>query len=449
MSLGQPTQEAARSASPVGGSPASGPPRLARWRAITLAALFAGYTGYYVCRSDLSVAAPLIQQDVPGIGKTELGWLSSVGLIAYAVGKVVNGLLADLLGGRRVFLLGMVLSAGCTVAFGLSGGLSAFLVLWAVNRFVQSMGWGALVVVAARWFPPSVYATVMGVLTLSYLIGDGLARLYLGQVIAAGAGWRAVFFVAAATLGLIALAGAFTVFDRPADKGLPGPDGPEPPPGRNGTGATASIWTLLRPLFGLPEFWLICAMNAGLTLIRETFNYWTPTFLKEEAGLSAGWAATASAVFPTAGAAAALTAGALSDRLGGRHGRVALPSMILLAAALVALGLAPLHGRPLAAVLLVGAVSLSLMAPYTFCSGVMAIDVGGRHGCGTAAGLIDAAGYLGAVLSGVGVGALAERSGWSAAFLALAGVTLLTSVATVLYWLRQERTHTPPEASRA
>src|SRR5262249_52971324 len=134
MSPGQPTQEADDPATPAGGATASGPSRLARWRAITLAALFVGYTGYYVCRSDLSVAAPLIQKDLPGIGKTELGWLSSVGLIAYAVGKVVNGLLADLLGGRRVFLLGMVLSAGCTVAFGLSSGLTAFLVLWAVNR---------------------------------------------------------------------------------------------------------------------------------------------------------------------------------------------------------------------------------------------------------------------------------------------------------------------------
>src|SRR5207247_6957790 len=123
--------------------------RLARWRAITLAALFTGYTGYYVCRSNLSVAAPLIVQEFPDIGKTELGLLSSVGLVAYALGKVVNGLLADLFGGRRVFLLGMVLSAACTVAFGLSSGLPAFVAVWAANRFVQSMGWGALVGIAS------------------------------------------------------------------------------------------------------------------------------------------------------------------------------------------------------------------------------------------------------------------------------------------------------------
>src|SRR5439155_15145253 len=142
--------------------------RLARWRFVTLAALFTGYSGYYVCRSNLSVAAPLIMGEFPDIGKSELGLLSSAGLVAYALGKIVNGLLADLVGGRRVFLLGMFLSAACVAAFGLSGVLSAFLIIWVANRFVQSKGWGALVGITGRWYSPRVYATVMGVLCLSY-----------------------------------------------------------------------------------------------------------------------------------------------------------------------------------------------------------------------------------------------------------------------------------------
>src|SRR5262245_52920511 len=289
--------------------------RLARWRAVTLAALFTGYAGYYVCRSNLSVAAPLIGQEFPDIGKKELGLLSSAGLVAYALGKVVNGLSADLVGGRRVFLLGMFLSAVCVVAFGLSSGLSAFLIIWVANRFVQSMGWGALVGIAGRWYPVRVYATVMGVLSLSYLIGDSLARLYLGQIMDVGVGWRGLFFASAGTLVLIALVGTLTVFDRPSDLGLPDPESRD----RSATESAPGIRTLLGRLIGNPMFWLVCAMNAGLTLIRETFNYWTPLFLKEEADLPPAWAAAASAVFPGAGALAALAAGALSDRLRGQR----------------------------------------------------------------------------------------------------------------------------------
>jgi OPA family glycerol-3-phosphate transporter-like MFS transporter len=424
----------------VGESAAERPAgRLVRWRATTLAALFVGYAGYYVCRSNLSVAAPLLRQEFPAIGMTELGLLSTAGLVAYAVGKVVNGPLADLLGGRRMFLFGMVLSAACTAAFGLSAGLPAFMAVWVVNRFVQSMGWGALVGIAARWFPAGVYATVMGVLTLSYLLGDGLARLYLGAVLDLGVGWRGLFFVSAGTLGLIALAGLFTIYDRPADAGLPEPDAASAAPGATTGPPARGVRALLKPLLTNPTFWLVCAMNAGLTLIRETFNYWTPTYLRDEAGLDPAWAAAASAVFPVAGAVAALAAGALSDRLGGRHGRIAVPSLAALLVALLALALAPVRGHPGLAVTLIGAVGATLMAPYTFCSGVMAMDLGGRHGSGTACGLIDAAGYVGAVASGLGIGALAERYGWAAAFGALAGAAGLTGVVAVGYWLRQER----------
>jgi OPA family glycerol-3-phosphate transporter-like MFS transporter len=443
-------------------APADHHHRLRRWQLITLAALFVGYAGYYVCRSNLSVSAKAISGEFPEIGKTQLGILSSVGLIMYASGKVVNGRLADLLGGRRLFLLGMVLSVACTVVFASADRLTAaisgtwldgvfvsvewppllgtFAILWAVNRFVQSMGWGGLVGIVSRWYPAARYPSVMGILSMSYLLGDSLARLYLGVVIEQGAGWRGVFLVAAATLGLIALAGSLTVFDRPGDKGLPDPNDTATAPDAQTEQPRLGLRVLLAPLLTNPTFWLVCAMNAGLTFIRETFNFWSPSFLKEAVHMSEGWAAIGSAAFPTAGALASLAAGALSERLGGRHGRVAVPSMLILIAALLVLGTVPVGGRPLLGVVLIGAVGFGLMAPYTFCSGVMAIDLGGRHGSGTSAGLIDGAGYFGAVLSGYGFGKLAEVYGWGTAFTALAGVAGLTSVAAVLYLLRHGST---------
>ena len=106
----------------------------------------------------------------------------------------------------------------------------------------------------------------------------------------------------------------------------------------------------------------------------------------------------------------------------------------------MAMGLVDVRGRPGMVLVLIGAVAFALMAPYTFCSGVIALDLGGRRGGGTAAGLIDSAGYLGAVLSGLGIGALAESSyGWVAAFAALAAAAGLTCLVAAVYWLRQER----------
>jgi OPA family glycerol-3-phosphate transporter-like MFS transporter len=418
--------------------------RMLRWQGITLATLFAGYAGYYVCRSNLSVAAPLLLQEFAdrGLTKADVGFVASVGVLLYAVGKVTNGVLADFLGGRGVFLMGMIASAVCTVLFGLAGGLTLFMLIWAVNRYVQSMGWGALVNVASRWFPPSVHATVMGVLAMSYLLGDALARLYLGALIGLGVGWRGLFFLSAATLGGIAAVSLCTLKASPRAVGCREP--PASPDSLFGPGRdvpAGGLGRLLLPLLARPTFWLACLMNAGLTLIRETFLFWTPTYLTEVARQDAGRAALGSTLFPLVGAASALLGGVLSDRLRGRHGRVAVPSLVLLVGALGLLAAVPTGGKPLVALFLISGVSFFLIAPYSFCSGVIALDLGGKRAGATAAGLIDSAGYLGATLSGYGIGSVAQYHGWQAAFTALAAVAGLTTLPALLYLALQEYGH--------
>jgi OPA family glycerol-3-phosphate transporter-like MFS transporter len=416
--------------------------RTRTWQRITLFSLFTGYTGYYLCRSNLSVTTPLILNEFAdsGITKEDIGWIASIGILVYSVGKVTNGVLADFFGGRRLFLLGMVASVACTLLFGAARGLGVFTIIWAANRYVQSMGWGALVKVAARWYPVSVHATVMGILSMSYLLGDSFARLYLGVFIEHGVGWRSVFFIAAASLGTIAAGCLFTLKASPGDVGGEEPAAnPETVFGESGDSPEPeNLLALLRPLLGSLSFWLICLMNAGLTLIRETFNFWMPTYLAEVAGLSEGSAAQGSMLFPLVGAASAFLAGAVSDRLKGVRGRVVLSALVLLAGALWLLSAMPATGRPVLALFLISTVSFILIGPYSLLSGVMAPDLGGKRGSSTAAGLIDGAGYFGAVLSGFGIGAIAQTRGWSAAFAFLAVAAILTALAAGVFWARQE-----------
>jgi gamma-butyrobetaine dioxygenase len=162
--------------------------------------------------------------------------------------------------------------------------------------------------------------------------------------------------------------------------------------------------------------------------------------------MTSGTAAQASMVFPLVGALSALLGGAVSDRFGGKHGRVALPALLLLSATLVVLSVTDTTGEPVPALLLTGSVAFFLMAPYSFCSGVIALDLGSKRGSSTAAGLIDGAGYLGATLSGIGIGALAQQYGWATAFGVLAGAASLTALATALYWLLQEFGRRPADA---
>jgi OPA family glycerol-3-phosphate transporter-like MFS transporter len=302
------------------------------------------------------------------------------------------------------------------------------------------MGWGGLVQIASRWFAHTRLATVMGILTMSYLLGDAIARLYLGAVVKAGLGWQGVFLTAAATLGFIGLIGLFTLKNRPGEVGLPEP----PPPPGNVFGSDRGdtripLIKLLAPLLSSFTFWLVCLMNTGLTLIRETFNLWNPTYLTELFKLDPGTAGMASLVFPLIGTVSALGAGWLVDRTGGRFGPVVLPSLGVLMVLLGLLACLPADSEAWLALTLIGAVAFFLIAPYTFCSGVLAVRFGGQRGGATAAGIIDTAGYLGAVLAGSGIGRIAKAYGWGAAFGTLAGIAGVTLVVSAVYWVMESR----------
>jgi OPA family glycerol-3-phosphate transporter-like MFS transporter len=427
-------------------------PRLLRWQVITVATLFAGYTGYYICRSNLSVTATQIERYLEGNGLTTdpIGVLGSIGVFVYAVGKAGNGVVGDFLGGRLLFLLGMAASVVCTAAFGLASGLAVFVAAWAVNRYFQSMGWAGMVKVSSRWFPVRVQARVMGVLSLSYLLGDAFARFYLGLFLKRGMGWRGVFLVAAGTLGVLALLSAALLKSSPAEVGAEEP--PTNPDNVFGPGGEAhrpeSLLGLLLPLAGNLVFWLSCVISFGLTLIRETFNLWTPKYLNNVGGLDEGDAAMASALFPLVGAASVLVVGVAGDVLKGSYGRIVLPALVLAAGALGLLAAAPLDGQPVAAVALISAVSFFLIGPYSLFSGVIALQLGGKRGSSAASGLIDSAGYLGGVLSGRGFGAILQRGGWQAGFRGLAAIAALTALAAAVYWAAQEfrgpKRDTPP-----
>ncbi|MBA4063764.1 MAG: hypothetical protein C0501_08640 [Isosphaera sp.] len=417
--------------------------RLRRWQGATVAALFAGYAGYYVCRTVLPVASTGMMNDPDsGVDEVAYGRLLAAGIYLYAAGKLLNGVLTEYAGGRAMFVLGMVLSAGCVAAFGLTAGTTAMLVLWAANRFVQSMGWGALVRVAGRWFTPARLATVMAVLSLSYLFGAAAAQAYLGALTKAGVGWRDLFLVAAGTLLVIAAGCALVLRDTPRAVGLPEP----PPPPRNVFGVgddgrgRVSLRRLLGPLFASPMFWLVCTMNMGLTAIRETFNAWTPRYLEVGVGLHRDDVGLLAALFPLCGAVACLAAGWGADRLRGRFGRLIVPLLALTTACLWAFARADLHGRAGLALALIAGVALFVMGPYTFCSGVLALNLGGQRAGAAAAGVIDAAGYLcGAVVTGEVAGRLVKAYGFGPLLDVLFWLSAATLAVGVAYWVLEER----------
>jgi len=422
--------------------------RTARWQTLTVSLLVTGYAGYYLCRSNLAVVMPLLIAEfgrrgmTPASAQIALGSVASLGVLAYAIGKFPSGGLADYLGGRRNFLLGMAGTVAFTLLFALSGGLPIFTLAWMGNRFVQSLGWAGAVKIASRWFSFRRYGTVMAVVSLSFLFGDAAARQFMALLIAAGLAWRSVFVVDAVMLSIILVVCFFLLRESPASIGEAEP--PSNPANLFAAEGTddkpRGLGGLLRPLLGSVVFWLACALSLGTTILRETFNLWTPTWLAQSAGLNAASSASLSAMFSLFGGLSVILCGFLSDRLG-RSGRAAIMfvGLTLAAAALLAPGFNLLRGSRLLPVVFIALVGFLIVGPYSFLAGAIALDFGGKRGSGAASGLIDGIGYLGGVLSGETVARVSVQFGWSGAFLALAAIAALSSIAAGLFVLRERR----------
>ena len=398
--------------------------RLRRWQWLTGAALLVGYSGYYLCRSNLSVVVSALAADpAAGVDRASIGLISSAGIVAYALGKSVTGVAGDFLGGRAFFLGGLFVSVAATVAFSASAGLPMFLLFWMINRFAQSAGWAGLTKTAAHWFPARRYGLVMSALSLSFLFGDAAGRYLLGGLVTAGLTWRAVFIAAAIALTAIGVVVAITLRGSPRDVGLPEPEvSANNVFGKDGAASTpASIGDLLRPYLESVSFWLVCGLSFGMTLIREAFNTWVPAYLVDAHQLAPGVAAQYSALFPFLGGLSAIAIGVSSDRMrGGNRVTLIVPAMVICTLSLVALAIATERGDLRLAMMAIAATAFSLLGPYTLLAGAIAMDMGGRRGSATAAGLIDTAGYAGGTLSGFAVGQLAQSGGWAPVFNILA-----------------------------
>jgi len=403
--------------------------RLAQLR--TVALLFGGYAACYYCRADLSVATPLLVEELGrrGVSHGEalirIGSVSSLGVAAYAFGKLFLTGLGDYWGGRRNFLIGVGGAAVFTLMFAAGGSMPIFTVAWIGNRLTQSLGWAGLIKVSSKWFNYSSYGTIIGILSISYLVGDALARQQMGVLIGHGYGWRAVFVFAAIVAAVMLLASLLWLRESRVEAGhseaVPNPlnlfAATESPP--------AIVAALLLPLLRSRAFLLVCVLSFTCTIIRETFNTWTPVYLRDHLGYSTSHAAALSALFPGVGAVSVLLAGWLSDRYG-LNGRSLLLFLGLIATAGALLLLMSFRPGATPAVLPLAGISLvafCLLGPYSYLGGAFALDFGGKQASAASSGIIDGIGYLGGVLAGYGIARIAVSFGWDGVFVTLATVS--------------------------
>ena len=373
------------------------------------------YSLYYVCRMSISVVKqPLIDEGVLSAG--ELGVIGSSLLFVYAVGKFMNGFIADYCNIKRFMATGLFFSALVNLLLGVLGIVNdavtqstaviffSFAILWGINGWMQSMGSPPGVICLSRWFPKSKRGTYYSIFSSTPYIGEFLSFVITGLVVGA-LGWKAGFIVAAVA-GLIgSLIILWLVSDTPESKGLPSVQQ------LSGEDVTKHDVLPTRDLqkyvLKHPGIWVIALSSAFIYITKYAITGWGVLFLQKEKGFSIEDATQIIGFYAVAGIVGTVMAGWLSDRLF-KSDRVK-PAILagLLSFITLALFLFTDTGYMMN-VVYVSVFSLAIGVLYCIVAGLMAIDIVPRKATGAALGVVGISSYIAAGLQDITSGYLIE-----------------------------------------
>jgi OPA family sugar phosphate sensor protein UhpC-like MFS transporter len=376
-----------------------------RHRLRVLAAITIGYAFAYTCRLALSVVKkPLIDEGI--FSPQDLGLIGSALFYTYALGKLVNGFLADHANIKVFFATGVIASALINIGMGFSTILWVSVALWALNGWFQGFGAPSGVVSLTAWFSNRERGRFYGIWSTAHSMGEGLTY-YVVALFVAWLGWRAGFWVP----GIFCILASLWIYalmqDRPVTLGLPPVADWKNDHLAQLAPPETRVLTLQFSILRIPAIWVLAISSATVYVTRYAIASWGILYLQEDRGYGLADASLFMAVGTLAGVAGCLLFGYLSDKLFAARRP---PANFLFAVAELA-GLALIffgprdHATLLVAFVLFG---IGLNGLVTSLGGLFAVDIAPKKVAGAAMGFIGVFSYLGAAIQENISGALIE-----------------------------------------
>ena len=380
-----------------------------RLRTRTFWGVTVAYTLYYVCRMTLGVVKqPLIDGGVLTAG--QLGIIGSAFYFVYAVGKFLNGFIADYCNIRRFMAVGIGISALMNLILGLLGQwnwpagllLAVFSLLWGINGWMQSMGSPPGTISLSRWFPLKSRGTMYGIFSSTPQLGKAVSMIMTGFIVAA-AGWQWGFLAAAAAGAIGLVVSLVFISDTPESEGLASVEelSGEPVQEKKPTRE------LQKWVFRHPGIWVIAISTAFLYITQHAVSDWGVLFLQKQKDFSLERATQIIGLAEVFGVAGNLAAGWLSDVLfRGNRVRPVVISGIL--AVLSLAGFLFMDGGFALNMAFVAVFSCSFSVVFCIVAGLMALDFVPRRATGAALGIVGVSSYAAAGLQSVASGLLID-----------------------------------------
>lgn len=258
----------------------------------------------------MAIFLPLIRDDL-SLSYTMAGTLAVAGLTTYALMQIPVGYLADRLGPRMLFIIGLIGTNLLAIHFATLESYGWALANQAASGVLRSLAFAPGLLLVSSYFPVTRRSTALSVFIAGAAAGGVIVNL-VGPLLVPLMGWRG-FLILSSSLALITI----IAYWRCAD---PGPSGPA---------AVLLDLAGFTDVMRSPILWLAGYIQFVRLAMVQGLRYWLPTFLVVDRGMSLTTAGLIVAISTAASVPANLLGGYLSDRLG-RPLAVIGTSMIIL-----------------------------------------------------------------------------------------------------------------------
>lgn len=392
---------------------------------VVLAILCAMYFLYFVNRTNLAIAGPLMQAELH-LSNADLGLIFAAFGYPYALFQLFGGALGDKFGPRLTLAVSALLVAIATALTGAAGGIVSLFAARLLLGFGEGAGFPTATRAMSAWTPQGRWGFAQGITHTFSRIGNAATALIIAALIALFS-WRVSFFLLVPVTLLWGAVWFWYFRDNPRDHPAMTDDVLARLPVRaRGEGKRSIPWLPLARRIAPVTVVDFCY---GWFLI--VFQTWIPNYFIQVYGLNLGRTALFSAAVLFAGVVGDTVGGILSDVILHRTGNVSLArrSVIVLGFSGACLFMIPVV---LTSDLMTATICLSLA--FFFAELIVApiwavpMDIAPRY-AGTASGMMNFGFGLASIVSPMFFGFTIDRTGsWTVALTTSAALLLLGAV---------------------
>ena len=347
---------------------------------------------------------------------------------AYGAGQIINGLLCHKYNKKLVLTIVCISCAvlNLTIAFGIP--FKYFQYLWLLNGVCLSVLWSSLILVLSENLEQKYLKTAIFLMSTTVPVGTFMVYGASALFSALNITYHATFLLSGVC---IAVAGIvwFLFYDKNTlnNKIATVKEGGE----KESTGKNKIASSLIIMVVIISIFAIVC------NLVKDGLQTWTPSVLVDNFPMLGNSLSTMLTLFlPVVGVFGSVLAITMQNKL--KNYIIVLGILFMVAGGMLTGVMFSLTNSWVLAILFMSIANCMAQASNNVITSIVPLELRDKINSGLLAGILNGFCYIGSTISGYGLGAIADRFGWSGMFVFYVVLCIMIVVVSIVYLLLQK-----------